>query len=121
VALSIHEWVKVLTQPLGLAGFALFLIFQLLGRKLKAYERRWAFVAMVAMSVICLLGGLGLAYRHEQKQEKIEQVQQQSSGAGSPNVQGVQGDVNITIDQSKAGTGEQKNEKKGKSPEKKEQ
>ena len=108
-----------MTQPLGLAGFALFLLFQLFGRKLKACERRSVFRVMMAMSAICLLGGLGLAYRYEQKQEKIEQVQQQSSGAGSPNVQGVQGDVNITIDQSTAGTGEQKKANKEKLPEKK--
>jgi TIR domain/IPT/TIG domain len=37
------------------------------------------------------------------------QVQQTSSGAGSPNVQGVQGDVTITVDQS---TGKTRTEKK---------
>jgi hypothetical protein len=35
-------------------------------------------------------------------------VQQISTGEGSPNVQGVQGDVTITVDQSKGKTEEQK-------------
>lgn len=109
-----------MSHPLGLAGFALFLIFQLLGTKLKKIERRWAFLAIVVMSVICLLGGLGLAYRHEQKQERMEEVRQKSSGAGSPNVQGVEGDVNITVDQSTGQTNEKKVPKE-KPPEKKPQ
>ncbi len=35
------------------------------------------------------------------RQQTNQQVQQTSTGEGSPNVQGVQGDVTITVDQSK--------------------
>jgi len=42
------------------------------------------------------------------KQQSNLQVQQTSTGDGSPDVQGVQGDVTITVDQSKGKTEAQK-------------
>jgi len=42
------------------------------------------------------------------KQQTNSNVQQSSTGDGSPNVQGVQGDVTITADQSKGKTEAQK-------------
>jgi hypothetical protein len=113
---SINEWTKVVMHPLGLAGFALFLVFSLLAKLKRRNERRWLFPAMIAMAGIALLGGLGLAYTQLQGssaavvaqpsptptpvQRQVNQGLQRSSGPGSPNVQGVQGDVTITVDQS---------------------
>ena len=76
-----NEWTKVVTEPLGLAGFALFLVFGYLAKAKKDDERRWlSLVAIalagrhrsrwspslslvaIALAVIALLGGLSLAY-----------------------------------------------------------
>lgn len=112
------EWTKVLIHPLGLAGYVLFLLFGLLARAKRKDERRWILPAALVAAVIALLGGLGLALRdvdHKVQETAISEPQhkpspvatqqndhaaQTSSGSGSPNVQGVQGDVTITVDQS---------------------
>jgi hypothetical protein len=49
--------------------------------------------------------------------EQTNQVQQRSTGEGSPNVQGVQGEVTITVDQSKGKTEVQKPPEKKPKPE----
>lgn len=108
------EWAKVVTQPLGLAGFALFLVFGYLARATKNDARRWLSPAAVGLALIALAGGLLIAYKQipeptptptvqvsqPTKQQTNSNVQQTSTGQGSPNVQGVQGDVTITVDQS---------------------
>ena len=117
-------WTKVVTQPLGLAGFVLFLVFGLLAKLKRGDERRWLFPAAVVMAGIALLGGLSLSYVQLQRSNAAvnaapvpvqlplnqtnDAVHQSSSGAGSPNVQGVQGGVTITIDQSSGQTKAQK-------------
>jgi len=58
-----QEWTKVVTHPLGLAGFALFLVFSLLARAKRRDERRWIFPVSLVMAVFALVGGLSLAYR----------------------------------------------------------
>lgn len=113
-----QDWTKVVTEPLGLAGFALFLVFGVLSRLKAKEERRWLGPVASAMAVLALAGGLTLAYvktsretaqqgapagRPNQTQSNTS-VQQTTTGAGSPVVQGVQGDVTITVDQS-GGTG----------------
>jgi hypothetical protein len=113
-------WAKVVTDPLGLAGFALFAVFVYLAKVKRNGKRRWLSPFAFAMAAVALIGGLVLAYlkvrvpgaatppvRTAQpaaltQQQTNQQVQQTSSGAGSPNVQGVQGNVTITVDQ---GTG----------------
>jgi hypothetical protein len=108
---SVNEWTKVVTHPLGLVGFVLFLVFGLLARLKRVNERRWLFPAMIAMSAGALLGGLGLAYVQLRGSSstaaaapipapKAVKVSQKSSGAGSPNVQDVKGNVTINVDQS---------------------
>jgi hypothetical protein len=120
-----HEWTKVLTNPLGLIGFALFLVFGLFAKLKQRDERRWLFSLAIVMAFIALLGGLGLAYLQIQGtsaavstqrsnsapapvQQQTNQIQQTSTGPGSPNVQGVQGSVTITVDQSSGKVEEQK-------------
>jgi hypothetical protein len=112
----VGEWAKVVVNPLGLAGFALFLIFlSLLRMTRKRAGQRWLVTVFIVSALVCLFGGLGLSYKEisrssnasEQKsrpepqlRQDTKQVQQNTTGAGSPAVQGVQGDVNLTIDQS---------------------
>jgi len=107
-----HDWTKVVTEPLGLAGFALFLVFGMLSRLKVKQERRWLGPVAAAMAVLALAGGLVLAYfrtaaipQPAQKappapSQTNTAVQQTTAGKGSPIVQGVQGDVTITVDQS---------------------
>lgn len=109
------DWTKVVTQPLGLAGFALFLVFGYLARAKRNDERRWLSPVAVAVAAVALAGGLILAYVQAPRPaapaaqttktpaQQTNQVQQSTSGAGSPAVQGVQGDVTITVDQSDGG------------------
>jgi hypothetical protein len=118
------EWTKVVTHPLGLAGFVLFLVFGYLAKTKRRDERRWLSPVAFAIAAVALIGGLVLAYVEVSKpvppsvqtskpqaptqQQTNQQIQQTSTGAGSPNVQGVQGDVTITVDQSKGKTEAQK-------------
>src|SRR5271166_1026245 len=117
------SWTKVVTEPLGLAGFALFLVFGYLAKVRRNDERRWLSPAAVALALLALVGGLLIAYKQlpqpspqpattqtqpPAKQQTNSNVQQTSTGEGSPNVQGVQGDVTITVDQSKGKTEAQK-------------
>src|SRR5205809_340171 len=112
------DWTRVLTHPLGLVGYVLFLLFGLVAGLKRRDERRWILPAALVAAGVALLGGLDLAFRdvdHKAHEAVIAQpattsspaskqqnthVSQTSSGAGSPNVQGVQGDVTITGDQS---------------------
>ncbi len=117
------EWVKVVTHPLGLAGFALFLAFGSLARAKRTRERRWLATTAMTMAFIALVGGFFLAYNGiskdsspvgstQRSQQQTNQVKQSTTGAESPAVQGVQGDVTITVDQSSGKTEGEKIEKK---------
>lgn len=114
------EWTKVVTDPLGLAGFALFLVFGLLAQLKRREERQWVARLAAGMAIVTLAGGMVLAYFKTARpavsppqsssapvrpQQQMNQVQQTTTGPGSPAVQGVQGDVTITIDQSSGKTG----------------
>ena len=54
------KWIDVVTNPLGIAGFALFLVFTFVSRSRRPFERN-VFIGFAAMA---LLAGLGLAYRN---------------------------------------------------------
>jgi hypothetical protein len=110
-----QDWTKVITEPLGLGGFALFLVFGVLARAKRGDERRWLAPVAMGMAVVALAGGLILAFLKTSSEStqrvtpaaaaptpiptQVNQVEQKTSGAGSPAVQGVQGDVTITVDQ----------------------
>ena len=113
------EWTKVVTQPLGLVGFCLFLVFGYLAKVKRHDERHWLTPVAVALAAVSLIGGLTLAYLQTPNPQapviqttnppapspqQTNKVQQTSSGPGSPNVQGVQGDVTVTVDQSNGKT-----------------
>jgi len=108
-------WVKVITDPLGLAGFALFLLFGLIARLTRNRERQWISRVAVATAVLTLVGCFAVEFLGTAKstdvpkdkaaagstpQKQSNEVHQSTSGPGSPAVQGVQGDVAITVDQS---------------------
>ena len=110
----------MVTQPLGLTGFALFLVFGYLARVKSNDERRWLSPVAVAVAALALTGGLVLAYLQTPKPTSLPQtiatpaqtvaapsqqptnqvVTQSTTGPGSPAVEGVHGDVTITVDQS---------------------
>jgi uncharacterized membrane protein len=115
------DWTKVVTDPLGLAGFALFLVFGFLAKLKRRDLRRWLAPLAMIMAVIALVGGLSLAYVQVRRSAQPVPVQTKSpaapsqptsiqvtTGQGSPTVNGVNGDVNITVDQSSGKTETQK-------------
>lgn len=57
------DWTKVVTQPLGLGGFALALVFALVGRGAKSDKTPWLKPAAFAMAGVALVGGLTLAFQ----------------------------------------------------------
>jgi hypothetical protein len=109
----VSEWIKVIVNPLGIAGFALFLVFGYVARAKKPDRRPWVAPLAFTMAIFALIGGFSIAYLEvrattarstpagQPAAPAIQQrVRQRSAGDGSPNVQGVQGDVTITVDQS---------------------
>ena len=103
----IESWINVVTTPLGLAGFALFLVFGLLAKMSHTKGKPWFPVAAVAMAFVALIGGIALSWvQIEDDQEKstaatstpaTTQSIQITHGDNSPPVQNVEGDVTITI------------------------
>ncbi len=95
-----NSWVHVVTHPLGLAGFALFLVFSFLGRMKKKPD--WFPIGAYAMALLALVGGLFIAYRQESHSpagaadQQIGSIQQSINGTGS-NVAGVKGPVEVNI------------------------
>src|SRR5438874_13808951 len=109
--MGLHEWMRVLTSPLGLVAFALFLIFSVLAKAKSGQQKDQRFWRQLFASsaVVCLIGGLCLSFFQvmhppspaanpaAEKQENKD-VEQKTSGSGSPAIQGVQGDVTVNVD-----------------------
>jgi hypothetical protein len=117
-----NEWIKVVTNPLGLGGFALFLVFSFLAHARRGNERRWLAPVSIGLAATALIGGLALAWTQahsnaeatdgKQKAPPVPTLNCQSAtqtngGAASPNVNCVQGPVTITIGESSAKSGDQ--------------
>jgi hypothetical protein len=98
-------WTRVVTHPLGLIGFALFLVFSFLAKNRQKKKPAWLAPFAYGMAFVTLVGGFGLAYiqtgRPTSKDggsyQTIGAIQQNSSGASNSNVAGVQGNVSVTI------------------------
>jgi len=99
---DMQAWTKVVTDPLGLAGFALFLVFGIIARVGFSKKQRWLAVSAFAMAFVALVGGLALSWVKTASTpvtpSSATTSTQTTHGAQSPAVQGVQGDVTITID-----------------------
>lgn len=100
-----NSWIKVVTDPLGLTGFALFLVFSFLARNRQGKKPKWLTPSAFAMALIALVGGLSIAYQQNthpsapSSDQKIGIIEQSSSGSSAPNVAGVRGNVSINIAQ----------------------
>lgn len=57
------DWTNIVTQPLGLAAFALALVFGVAGVKLQDRQRPWFLPAAIILAAIVLIGCLYLAHR----------------------------------------------------------
>lgn len=123
-----REWTKILTTPLGLAGFSLFLVFGLFAKIKHRDDRRRLIPISVAIGFVALIGGLILSYLQDKPtardmakpagipssqsvQPQNSQVQQTSTGPASPNIQGIQGNVTLTINENSAKVQVQKSKK----------
>jgi hypothetical protein len=112
------NWTKAVTHPLGLAAFALALVFGLLGTYGAMTEHRWLLYTSVGLAAFTLIGGLTLAFYQSSNQKKrpskspiqegasVGDVFQESSrtskvakasfkGNNNTNIQNADGDVKI--------------------------
>lgn len=104
------DWTKVVTDPLGLAGFALALVFGVLSPILArkgGRDSRWFVPAAYALAAVCVLGGLALAYQRASSAAatksqipapaapsmQIGKIEQKAGGGTA--VAGVQGTVTV--------------------------
>lgn len=55
------DWTKVVTEPLGLVGFALALVFSVLGALRDA--PRWLLPVGIALAAACIVGAFALAWQ----------------------------------------------------------
>lgn len=106
------SWIDVVTSPLGLGGFALFLVFAFLARRGTRSPYRWLPPAAVAMACVALFGGLWLAYsarpgpvmssspgvpsEASNTANAKPGIGQSTVGPNSPAIAGVGGSVTIT-------------------------
>ena len=79
------DWTKVVTDPLGLAGFALSLAFGVLSTR--PGTPPWWPKAAAGLALVCIVGGLCLAY---QKVGKSNPPAVATAGDCSPTFSGVQ-------------------------------
>ncbi|MBK8176591.1 MAG: hypothetical protein IPK66_15360 [Rhodospirillales bacterium] len=91
-----------MTDPLGLAGFALFLLFSVLSLQSRGHSSLRGLFA--GLSLVAVLGGLALAYvqhadngRDTAGAPDTTDIQQKTSGPASPNVAGTKGDVKLNV------------------------
>jgi hypothetical protein len=112
------NWDKALTDPIGLAGFALSLLFGVVTVVVKQRKpsSAWIIPTGFILATVCILGGLGLAWQRQiyssprpltpsaapatpatQKMDLHDIHQKTNCG---PAVAGVQGDVTINSNSS---------------------
>ncbi len=109
--LTVTQWTKVVTEPVGLAGFALFLAF--LAFKLLLTKRKTPqapSIGLFFLILVTLIGGLAIAsYKARSPKSSTElapstptvnkainaDVHQESSGVGAVNAVGVQGQITV--------------------------
>jgi hypothetical protein len=90
---------RIVTHPLGLAGYALALVFALIGALGPSDKWPWLLPVAVTMAVMCVIGGLLLAKTKVGKPRtpSAASVIQMTSGDQSPAVNNTSGDVSINF------------------------
>jgi hypothetical protein len=69
---EVDKWIAVVTDPLGLVGFVLFLIFSLLATKRRSSHTTGLTAGFIILAAIALFGSLGLAYlRHRHLSDQL--------------------------------------------------
>jgi hypothetical protein len=101
---NMAPWIKVVTHPLGLAAFALFLVFAFLGNNRRSKRPAWLSTVAFGLSAVALVGGLTLAYRSNETRgqhppsQTMPSINQTAIGSANSNVAGVSGgDVSVRI------------------------
>jgi hypothetical protein len=99
---------KIVTHPLGLAGYALALVFGLIGTLGPSNDISWLVPAAIALATVCIIGGLVLANGQVSKVRKSSPpvasttgVTQHTQGDQSPAISGTSGDVSLSYENSK--------------------
>jgi hypothetical protein len=107
---NVLSWVNVVTDPLGLAGFALFLVFGVLAKLSRTRGQTWLAISAVSMAAIALIGGLLLSWQRSDiaqqqstmvpafSEQPLGEASQTTYGEKSPAVQNIEGNVTINID-----------------------
>lgn len=107
---DVSTWINVVTDPLGLAGFALFLVFGFLAKVGLAKGQQWLTISAVSMAAIALIGGMLLSWQRNEATHLQEnatpsvsehpsgETRQTTHGEQSPAVQNVKGNVTIKIE-----------------------
>ncbi len=106
------KWAAVVTDPLGLAGFALFLIFVVLSKANRKKSGTWLAPVFIVAALVSLVGGLWVGYSRQNEtliaqpgspaprsplQGGTAPVIQKTTGDKSPVFMGVTGNVTVTI------------------------
>jgi hypothetical protein len=60
--LHITDWIKVVTDPLGLAGFVIFLLFAFFARSARRREAPGVAILLIILACVSLVGGYTLTY-----------------------------------------------------------
>ena len=53
------KWIAVVTNPLGIVGFVLFLVFTFVGKSRRPFDRN----VFLGLAAVALIAGLTIAYR----------------------------------------------------------
>ena len=80
------DWTKVVTEPLGLAAFAIALIFA--SRRRGAHTPRWWPPTAIGLAVVCVVGGLLLFYARIQLGPNNVAAEQKASATGVGSMSG---------------------------------
>jgi hypothetical protein len=99
------KWIAVVTSPLGLAAFALFLVFTALAKS-RVRTERTIFAVLAAVTLVSAIGIAAFtASRPKPEDPTLPQanpptaVQQITEGANSPAVANTRGSVTIEVNQ----------------------
>lgn len=105
--LSGQDWLSIASEPSELVCWGISALFSLTAGAMKRQKSKpWAVRTMIGVAGLSIVAGIGLLLWKVEKSPRLPTqqvngvIQQQTSGPGSPNVQGVQGDVTIEVDQS---------------------